>query len=132
MACLASKFKLKYISSLTPLLAINMQLAMADTRPPNTGLNNWNYPASFFEQYTPQNAFEMIERSPGFSFDAGSEARGFGGNAGNVLIDMARPRSKSGDLRGALARIPFEQVVRIEILRGGGATRLRANLWLPM
>ena len=77
------------------------------------------YPAAFFDQYTPQNALEMIERLPGFSFDQGDNKRGFGGNAGNVLIDGARPASKSGGLRGALSRIPAAQVIRIEILRGG-------------
>ncbi len=77
------------------------------------------YPASFFNQYTPQNALEMVQRLPGFAFDQGSKARGFGGNAGNVLIDGARPTSKSGGLRGALVRIPAAQVARIEILRGG-------------
>ncbi|MCK0068116.1 TonB-dependent receptor plug domain-containing protein [Kordiimonas laminariae] len=77
------------------------------------------YPASFFDQYNPQNAFEMIQRLPGFSFDGGSNARGFGGNAGNVLIDGARPSSKSASLREVLIRIPVAQVERIEIVRGG-------------
>jgi hypothetical protein len=77
------------------------------------------YPANFFDQYTPQNAMAMIKRLPGFSFDSGSQARGFGGNAGNVLIDGVRPTSKSGGLEGALERIPASQVLRIEILRGG-------------
>lgn len=80
---------------------------------------NSTYPASFFEQYLPQNALEMIERLPGFNFDAGSNARGFGGNAGNVLIDGVRPTSKSGGLRSSLVRIPATQVDRIEIIRGG-------------
>lgn len=77
------------------------------------------YSASFFSQYSPQNALEMIQHLPGFSFDQGSNERGFGGNAGNVLINGSRPTSKSSGLRGALVRIPAEQVVRIEILRGG-------------
>lgn len=79
----------------------------------------FEYPATFFEQYTPQNAMDMIKRLPGFSFDRGSNARGFGGNAGNVLIDGSRPTSKSGGLRGALSRISAAQVEKIEILRGG-------------
>ncbi|PKG83768.1 hypothetical protein CXF85_09685 [Colwellia sp. 75C3] len=79
------------------------------------------YPAAFFEQYTPQNAMDMINRLPGFSFDRGSNARGFGGNAGNVLIDGARPTSKSGGLTGALTRISAAQVESIVILRGGVA-----------
>jgi len=85
----------------------------------STTQSNSNYPAEFFSQYQPQNAFEMIERLPGFSFDRGDNGRGFGGNAGNVLIDGARPTSKSGGLSGALSRIPADQVERIEILRGG-------------
>lgn len=81
--------------------------------------NNSVYPATFFDQYVPQNALEMIQRLPGFNFDRGSDARGFGGNAGNVLINGSRPTSKSGGLRTALVRIPATQVTRIEILRGG-------------
>lgn len=81
--------------------------------------NHSNYPAQFFEQYQPQSAYSMIKRLPGFSFDGGDNARGFGGNAGNVLIDGARPTSKSGGLSGALKRIPAKQVDRIEIIRGG-------------
>jgi hypothetical protein len=87
--------------------------------PTSTSTDNSVYPASFFDQYRPQNALEMVERLPGFNFDQGSNARGFGGNAGNVLIDGARPTSKSGGIRTSLVRIPATQVERIEILRGG-------------
>ena len=84
----------------------------------NDGQNDV-YQADFFAQYTPENALEMVQRLPGFNFDSGSNARGFGSNAGNVLIDGARPTSKSGGLSGALIRIPAAQVERIEIIRGG-------------
>lgn len=77
------------------------------------------YLATFFDQYTPQNAMDMILRLPGFRFEQGSNARGFGGTAGNVLVDGARPVSKSGGLQSALRRIPAAQVDRIEIIRGG-------------
>ncbi|NQZ06524.1 MAG: TonB-dependent receptor plug domain-containing protein [Algicola sp.] len=96
------------------LLAMSCLPAMAED-----GQKASVYQAEFFAQYTPQNALEMVERLPGFSFDGGSNARGFGGNAGNVLIDGSRPTSKSGGLRGALVRIPAAQVERIEIIRGG-------------
>ena len=99
-----------------PLSTLAQEVAQATTK---TSQNHSNYPASFFSQYQPQNAFDMIDRLPGFSFDRGDNARGFGGNAGNVLIDGARPTSKSGGLVGALKRIPAEQVERIEIIRGG-------------
>jgi len=77
-----------------------------------------SFDADFFEQYTPQTALDMINRLPGFVFDAGSSARGFGGTAGNVLIDGTRPTSKSGGLSEALSRIPASQVSHIEIQRG--------------
>ncbi|MFT4926847.1 MAG: hypothetical protein ACI8WB_002946 [Phenylobacterium sp.] len=77
------------------------------------------YPDNFFAQYQPRNALEMIERLPGFSFDEGDDGRGFGSNAGNVLIDGARPTAKSGGLKGVLTRIPAGQVLRIEVMRGG-------------
>ncbi|WP_417455684.1 TonB-dependent receptor plug domain-containing protein [Kordiimonas sp.] len=80
-----------------------------------------NYTAAFFAQYTPQNAYDMVQRLPGFMFDEGESARGFGGTAGNVLIDGARPTSKSGGLVEALRRIPAAQVERIELQRGAFA-----------
>jgi outer membrane receptor protein involved in Fe transport len=105
---------------LVPCLIANSFLVMADDSLPSKNSNDNNvYPASFFNQYLPQNALEMIERLPGFKFDQGSNERGFGGNAGNVLIDGKRPTSKSGGLSGALVRIPAVLVERIEILRGG-------------
>lgn len=77
-----------------------------------------SFNAAFFLQFAPQNAFEMVQRLPGFSFDGGSDARGFGGTAGNVLIDGARPGSKNG-LQNVLQRIPAAQVERIDVIRGG-------------
>lgn len=114
------------------VIALNSHFAMANepaessstlAQKPSAELSlvpdTFEYPAAFFEQYTPQNAMDMINRLPGFSFDRGSNARGFGGNAGNVLIDGARPTAKSGGLRGALTRISAAQVESIVILRGG-------------
>jgi outer membrane cobalamin receptor len=58
------------------------------------------------------------------NFDVESEQdgqRGLGGNAGNVLIDGVRPTSKTGGLTEVLKRIPADQVIRIEVLRGGNS-----------
>lgn len=81
-------------------------------------VNRQSFDVTFFDEYAPQNAFDMIQRLPGFVFDGGSSARGFGGTAGNVLIDGARPTSKSGGLEQALRRIPASQVSHIEVQRG--------------
>jgi len=119
------KSPLKYLSLYYISIASSMLLASAVSYANETSVINLSEPAfydtGFFSQYSPQNALEMINRLPGFSFDRGSNERGFGGNAGNVLIDGARPTSKSGGLYEALSRIPADQVVRIEILRGGNS-----------
>lgn len=80
------------------------------------------YQRSFFDQFTPQTARDMIDRVPGFTLDAGDDLRGFGGAAGNVLIDGERPSSKVGGIEDALGRIPANQVARIEVIRGSAGS----------
>lgn len=77
------------------------------------------YPAALFAEARPNTAMDMIARLPGFSFDGGDSVRGFGGAAGNVLIDGERPASKTDSLDSILRRIPASQVERIELIRGG-------------
>lgn len=77
------------------------------------------YSATFFSEYTPQTAFDMIERLPGFSLiETNDDVRGFASGVGNILIDGRRPTTKSGGLKEALTRIPAKQVKHITILRG--------------
>lgn len=78
-----------------------------------------SFPATFFASSRPNTAFDMIARLPGFSFDAGERVRGFGGAAGNVLIDGRRPASKADTLDSILQRIPASSVMRIDVIRGG-------------
>ena len=83
------------------------------------------YEPAFFAQYRPQTARDMVSRIPGFNLESGSGGpggpgggnRGFGAG-GNVLIDGARPSSKSDNIQDVLARIPFSSVQRIELIRG--------------
>ncbi|MEP1742915.1 MAG: TonB-dependent receptor [Kangiellaceae bacterium] len=104
-----------------PLHTLAEQTGIATTTVSQANISNSIYQVSFFQQYSPQNALDMVQRLPGFKFDQGENNRGFGGNAGNVLVDGLRPTSKSGGLSGALVRIPAALVERIEILRGGVA-----------
>lgn len=76
------------------------------------------YPASFFAQFAPQTALDMVSRLPGFTIDYGADVRGFGGAAGNVLIDGRRPSAKGNGLEEALERIPASQVKEIVLIRG--------------
>lgn len=76
------------------------------------------YPRSFFEMYSPVNALDMVNQLPGFRLIEGGGSRGFGGNAGNVLINAERPSSKQDRLSQILSRIPAGQVEQIELVRG--------------
>lgn len=94
--------------------------ALAPTPAPEAAIGGVTaYPAAFFVAGNPSNAFDMIARVPGFTFEAGETVRGFASAAGNVLIDGKRPTSKATTLDEALKRIPAESVVRIELIRGG-------------
>jgi TonB dependent receptor-like, beta-barrel/TonB-dependent Receptor Plug Domain len=91
-----------------------------DSGAASSDANVASYPASFYAEFRPNTALDMIQRTPAFSFDGGrQDVRGLSGAAGNVLIDGQTQTSKSVTLRDALARIPASQVARIEIVRGG-------------
>lgn len=81
------------------------------------------YEAAFFAQYAPRSAYDVVQRVPGFTLDLGAtqtqqgsvDVRGFAGTAGNVVINGARPSTKAETLEVTLARIPAQQVVRVEL-----------------
>lgn len=74
------------------------------------------YDSAFFSQYAPRNALDIARQVPGFALDLGNlDTRGFSGAAGNVVINGARPSSKSETLETTLARIPASRVARVEV-----------------
>ena len=81
------------------------------------------YDAAFFAQFAPRTAYDIIQHVPGFQLDLGStqgvngsvDVRGFAGTAGNVVINGARPSTKSETLDTTLQRIPAQRVVRVEL-----------------
>lgn len=77
------------------------------------------YTPPFFAQFNPITALDMVQRVPGFSIDDGDDVRGFGGAAGNVLIDGQRPSTKSTNIFETLNRIGASAVDYIELIRGG-------------
>jgi hypothetical protein len=79
------------------------------------------YAPDFFVQFSPVTALDMVQRIPGFSIEGSEGRRGFGENAGNVLIDGDRPSTKSDDIRTLLGRIPASEVERIELTEQAGA-----------
>jgi len=105
-----SQVLLAILAGATPEAAIVQPIAAAGVTP---------YTAAFFVASQPNSAMDMISRIPGFSFDEGDNVRGYGGAAGNVLIDGQRPATKSEGLEDSLRRIQAGQVERIDIIRGG-------------
>jgi hypothetical protein len=77
------------------------------------------YEAAYFQPFAPSTALDIVRRIPGFSMESGnSDVRGFGGAAGNVVINGARPTSKSESIDTILSRIPAGRVTRVEIGSG--------------
>lgn len=98
-------------------------VALAQTTPASTApvdSDRTIFQADYFVSYSPVTAADMVARIPGFELRDGDERRGFGGTAGNLLINGARPSSKatSSDL---LRRIPAKDVARIEVVAGTNA-----------
>lgn len=75
----------------------------------------------FFAAYGPVTALDMVRRIPGFSIEGSDGRRGFGDNAGNVLIDGDRPSTKSDDIIKILSRIPASEVDQITLTEQAGA-----------
>jgi hypothetical protein len=112
------------ISAATALLVVGGAAfaAEAETAPPQAEVGVQLFEPAFFARFAPVNALDMVRRVPGFSIDDGdSGVRGFGGAAGNVLIDGARPSTKNTGLGEILARIPAASVARIELRDGASA-----------
>ncbi len=85
------------------------------------------YPSEFYVPFQPQTALDMLERTPGFILSEGSSVRGFGGAAGNVLIDGQRPTVKAGGVTEVLKRIAVARVERIVLLRGADAAEAQGQ-----
>lgn len=78
-----------------------------------------SYSAAYFAKYAPRSALDIAQNVPGFSLQSGdNEIRGFSAAAGNVIINGARPSSKSEDLRTTLSRIPANRVQKVELGSG--------------
>lgn len=93
----------------------------ANADAPSVRAGSRQFSPDFFTTYAPVTALDMVKRIPGFSISEGEGRRGFGENAGNVLIDGDRPSTKSDDIFTTLSRIPASQVEYIELSEQAGA-----------
>ncbi|MFT7470780.1 MAG: outer membrane receptor for ferrienterochelin and colicins [Kiritimatiellia bacterium] len=93
------------------------------------------YPASYFADYAPVNAKDMLDRIPGVGSTTGGGpsssggfrgggggggGRGFGSGSGSseILINGKRTAGKNNQTSNVLSRITTEQVNYIQIIRG--------------
>lgn len=98
--------------------ALKAQAAPAEEPAAESGASSrlTSYDAASFAQYAPRTALDIARRVPGFNLEFGNnDVRGFGGAAGNVVINGARPSSKSESLESILSRIPASSVTRVEV-----------------
>ncbi|WP_024867573.1 TonB-dependent receptor plug domain-containing protein [Pseudoxanthomonas suwonensis] len=94
--------------------------SMAQDATPAGDARSGVYLPDYFAATAPANAWDMVQRLPGFTLvEADADVRGYAGASGNVLFDGARPTSKRESLEGLLKRIPAASVERIELLQAG-------------
>ena len=91
-------------------------IALAQAQPVTQGVIS--YPPAYFAEQRPSTALDMVQRLPGFSIDGGDDVRGFEGAAGNILIDGARPTSKTDDI---------EEILRVTPAPNGAEARSNAR-----
>ena len=123
MSCL--NFRLALLATAAAALAMP-QIAFAkddaaEVEQPSMKKGERQFTPDFFAPYAPVTALDMVKRIPGFSINAGDGRRGFGENAGNVLVDGDRPSTKSDDITTILSRIPASQVESITLSEQAGA-----------
>jgi hypothetical protein len=106
---------------LTPLALTLAAPALARPAPQEeaAGQGVLVFSPDFFAAQQPVTALDMVSRVPGFIVIDGDGSRGFQGSVGNVLINGARPASKSDTGSSVLSRTLVAQVERIELIRGG-------------
>ena len=122
MVVSGEKWRGKVVAALATVALFGLASAASAqpaSKPPAASAAVTSYPPSAFAASRPNTALDMINNLPGFSLDTGDSVRGFGGAAGNVLIDGNRPASKTDSLDQILQRIPASDVLRIDVIRGG-------------
>ncbi len=110
------------VAAIAIVAALNTPISLAQTEPEQVcadGACTLTYEAAFFTRYAPVTALDMVNNLPGFAIDDGdTDTRGFGGAAGNVIVNGARISAKSEAPSDILGRIPAADVERIEVIRG--------------
>lgn len=112
------------------LLVTSSYSALSFSQSTNSEDSSVRYPSSYFSEWAPTTAQDMINRIPGVSsgggggggFGGGGGGRGLGAGGGDqILIDGKRMAGKGNQSRDQLGRISASQVDYIELIRGTSA-----------
>jgi outer membrane receptor for ferrienterochelin and colicins len=111
------------------LLVVSSYSASSFSQTTNEEDSSVRYPSSYFAEWAPTTAQDMINRIPGVSsggggggYGGGRGGRGLGAGGGDqILIDGKRMAGKGNQSRDQLGRISAGQVNYIELIRGTSA-----------
>lgn len=130
----AGRFKVSKLMIGLYLVAASSLAGAQDQQPVTGDDSTITYPSSYFAQFEPYSANDMLDRIPGISVarggsggggggggpgsSGGSNRRGLGAGGDQVLINGRRIAGKENEGNSQLSRIPAAQVDYIEIIRG--------------
>lgn len=122
-------FKRKLISSLILPMAVACAMSSFAQDSSNSEDTTVTYPASYFAEYAPVTAQDMVNRIPGITVNndgasrpgnvsRGGRGLGSGGGGTQILINGKRTAGKNNNSENQLTRIDADQVAYIELIRG--------------
>ena len=110
------------MSGLRPHIIINATFILLGLTPTTLAQDaeQDSYDVSYFAQFQPNTAEDMVDQIPGFTLKGGGGGgdRGFGQASLNILINGLRPSSKTSSADEILGRIPANKVIRIDVKDG--------------
>lgn len=119
------------VSALALSAAIHSATLSAQDAPVTDDDSTVTYPASYFAEFEPFSANDMLDRIPGITVarqgggggggpgsSGGSNRRGLGLGGEQILINGRRITGKGNEANSQLSRIPADQVQYIQIIRG--------------
>lgn len=77
------------------------------------------FPLDYFAEFNPKNAFELVNRTPGFSLEQSDGGRGLSQLESNVLIDGERSPPKGKSVLTLLSELPVRNIERLELIAPG-------------
>lgn len=106
-------------SALTLFALLLAPLGLCAQTAPTAGDGIRIFEPSYYLEFDPTNALELVFRTPGFNPQEQDGGRGLSGVRSNILIDGERPPPKGQSIRQQLGEIPVNGVARIELIDTG-------------